>query len=212
MLVSTDFVYDPALRTFPQPEDTSHYVSGPDGTMEYGKKKRACEETLLASDCGEMQWTVFRPCHIYGPTSHLGCLPYHGRDADLINRLNKGEQLRLVGGGYFLQQPILAEDLAATILSVAHAETAAEVTYNVAGPDVIESWEYYRIIADAIGVEMSVVEHPVREYLEEHPESAPFLCHRTYDLSRLESSGLHVPSTPIADGLMYHVAGLVNRK
>ena len=32
-----------------------------------------------------MQWTILRPCHIYGPGSQLGCLPLHGRDPKLID-------------------------------------------------------------------------------------------------------------------------------
>ncbi|MDP6453177.1 MAG: FtsX-like permease family protein, partial [SAR202 cluster bacterium] len=47
-----------------------------------------------------------------GPGSLLGCLPEHGRDPELIEKLQAGDTLRLVGGGHFLQQPIYAEDLA----------------------------------------------------------------------------------------------------
>jgi hypothetical protein len=64
-----------------------------------------------------MQWTVLRPCHIYGPGSLLGCLPLHGRDADLLDKMKAGHSLQLVGGGHFLQQPIFAADLAELTLS-----------------------------------------------------------------------------------------------
>ena len=88
---------------------------------------------LQEADTGKMGWTILRPCHIYGPGSQLGCLPEHGRDPQLINRLRMGEVLRLVGGGHFLQQPILARDLSETIISVV-GNPAANQKNSVAGP------------------------------------------------------------------------------
>jgi nucleoside-diphosphate-sugar epimerase len=207
VLVSTDFVYDPAHRRFPQAEESSHYVS--EG---YGGAKRDCEIALIEGDSGGMAWSIVRPCHIYGPGSQLGCLPLHGRDRQLIARLQAGEALRLVGGGHFLQQPILARDLAELILSmVGNAQTYGQV-FCAAGPDVIESREYYRIIAESLHVELRVDEVPVAEHLAAHPADAPFLCHRIYDLGKLHAAGVQVPGTPIAVGLREHVESLVGRE
>ena len=208
VLVSTDFVYDSNHRKFPQPEESDCWES----SIGYGLNKRRCEEELMSGDTGEMAWTIIRPCHIYGPTSELGCLPLHGRDPRLIKRLRAGEALQLVGGGHFLQQPVLADDLSETILSIAGNGRACGEVFNVAGPDVIESRHYYQIVADVLDVELTVQETPVGSYLHEHPEKAPFLCHRIYDLSRAETRGLGVPSTSIADGLRLHVEGLLAGK
>ncbi|MHB9134419.1 MAG: NAD-dependent epimerase/dehydratase family protein [Armatimonadota bacterium] len=208
VLISTDFVYDPVHRHFPQSEETEQWET----VQEYGRKKRLCEEVLLTGDTGEMAWTVVRPCHIYGPTSELGCLPLHGRDPELIPKLYAGEALQLVGGGYFLQQPILADDLAAVILSVAGNPMTHRQCFNAAGPDIIESHRYYEIIAEVLGVALTVTELPVAAALAEHPEMAPFLCHRIYDLRKLAACGLAVPSTPIKEGLRRHVEGLMARK
>jgi len=76
---------------------------------------------------------------------------------------------------------------------------------------MIESRQYYQIVADALGVELTVEEVPVQSYLADHPDQAPFLCHRIYDLSPIEVSGLSVPSTPIEEGLRLHVEGLLAR-
>ena len=209
VFVSTDFVFDPARRRFLQP------VDGPfcaEEASPYGWRKRRCEEELLNGDTGEMAWTVFRPCHIYGPTSELGCLPLHGRDPKLIESLRDGKPVRLVGGGHFLQQPILADDLAETIVSVAGSSDAGSRIFNMAGPDVIESREYYRIVADILGVELRVEEVPVGEYLSKHPAKATFICHRVYDLAPLEAARLSVPSTPIQEGLRLHVEGLLEAR
>ena len=208
VFISTDFVFDPIHRRFPQPEEADSWA-GAGGATDYGWKKRLCEEELINGDTGQMAWTIVRPCHIYGPTSELGCLPLHGRDPGLIDSLRSGKALQLVGGGHFLQQPILADDLAETIVSVAGNSDACRKIFNVAGPDVIESWQYYQVVADVLDVKLTVEEIPVRPYLDEHPEKAPFLCHRIYDLCRIKASGLSVPATSITEGLRRHVEGLL---
>lgn len=212
VFISTDFTYAPRRRCFPQlvSAPTLETQDGP-GSLDYGQKKRLAELELAKADTGAMKWTVLRPCHIYGPTSELGCLPFHGRDVDLIARLRRGEALRLVGGGYFLQQPILADDLAKTILSAGGNRNTHGRIYNAAGPDIIESREYYRIIADILGVGLTIEEASVQAALTEHPEMAPFFCHRIYDLSNLRADGLAVPATLITDGLRLHVEQLLAR-
>jgi len=204
VFISTDFVFDPARRCFPQPEDTHWYLEAG-----YGGDKRRCELEFLRGVPGDMAWTVVRPCHIYGPGSLLGCLPQHGRDAELVARLQRGEALELVGGGYFLQQPIFARDLARLILSCSGNSRSHGGIYNTAGPDIIESRDYYRIIADALGRALRIDEVPVAEFLAEHPEKRSFLCHRIYDLARIREHGLCVPSTSITDGLREHLASLM---
>jgi len=207
VFISTDFVYDPARRRFPQTEDDADYLS--DG---YGGKKRQAELVLAGADTGQMRWTVLRPCHIYGPGSLLGCLPEHGRDPQLLDRLRRGESLRLVGGGHFLQQPILAEDLARTILSCADNPAAHGQICNASGPTTVESRQYYQIIADLLGLPLAVEELSVADYHRANPDRAPFLCHRIYDLSRLAACGLHLPATPLAEGLRRHVESLLRQE
>lgn len=202
--ISTDFVYDPARRKFPQPEE-GVFIDGND----YGARKRACERVLEAAGEKSLPWTVFRPCHIYGSGSLLGCLPHHGRDAQLLDRLKRGEALRLAGGGHFLQQPIFARDLADLILGCPGNAATVRRIFNAAGPDMVESREYYRIVASEVGVELKVEEVSVSSCLAEQPDRAPFFCHRIYDLSRLRAAGLKLPATPLVAGLKEHVRSLV---
>ena len=205
VFISTDFVYDPARRVFPQGEESDAYL-----TKGYGGKKRNAELTLKEADTGKMGWTILRPCHIYGPGSQLGCLPEHGRDPQLITRLRTGEILRLVGGGHFLQQPILARDLSETIFSVIGNPAANKQIFCVAGPDFIESRKYYQIIADLLAVDLNIEEISVQNYLREHPKSAPFLCHRIYDMSKLRASGCTVPNTPLEIGLRDQIISMTS--
>lgn len=205
VFISTDFVFDPEKRRFPQSEE------GAFRTDRYGGLKRECELIFEKSDCGEMAWTVVRPCHIYGPGSELGCLPNHGRDTALIETLRGGLPLGLVGGGYFLQQPIFAADLAALILSIEGNTKAHNRIFQAAGPDIVESRAFYQIIADILGVPLTIEEISVAQTLAEQPERSDFFCHRIYDLTKLAACGLAVPSTPLVAGLKEHVAAKLAR-
>ncbi|MBT3275098.1 MAG: NAD-dependent epimerase/dehydratase family protein [Spirochaetales bacterium] len=212
VFVSTDFVYDPEKRKLPRPESGVTLEPGESELLSYGREKRACELELMKADTGVMSWTVFRPCHVYGPTSELGCLPHHGRDPKLIEKLRAGEPIRLVGGGYFLQQPIMVSDLAESLLSVIGNSKSHNEIFNAAGPDIVESREYYQIIADLLSVKLTVKEMSVQAFLTENPDSSSFTCHRIYDLSKMEAAGIAKPSTSIKDGLRLHVEGLEARR
>ena len=206
VFVSTDFVFDPAHRIFPQPEVTDHYIPGEN----YGSKKRLCELEFLNGNTGDMVWSVVRPCHIYGPGSQLGCLPEHGRDPELISKIKAGTPLKLVGGGHFLQQPILAGDLSDLILSLPGNEKTYGEIFCTAGPDIIESREYYNIIADVLGADHpEIIEIPVSQFLLENPQSCSFVCHRIYSQAKLEATGARVPATPIHEGLRQHTESLL---
>jgi nucleoside-diphosphate-sugar epimerase len=210
VFVSTDFVYDPARRQLPQGEETDRYLK-PDsgsGSLAYGGKKRAAELELIKAGSGSMAWSVVRPCHIYGPGSRLGCLPLHGRDPQLLERLQAGETLKLVGGGHFLQQPILARDLSELMLNLYGNEQTYGQIFCTTGPDTIESRDFYRIIADILGVGLSIEEVSISQHLAEHPEAAPFLCHRMYSMDKLRACGVPTPGTPIEEGLREHVESL----
>jgi nucleoside-diphosphate-sugar epimerase len=195
VFISTDFVYHPEFRKNPQSEHDALFT-----TEGYGGQKRLAEIVLEESACKTLPWTILRPSHIFGPGSLPGCLPLHGRDPALVEAILQGRPLRLVSGGRFLQQPVYAPDLAAVILSAAH-DSAADGIFNVAGPEVLESRDYYRLLGRLLEREILIEEVPVSGFLEEHPEKSPFCCDRTYDLSALKGSGLHLPVTTLECGL-----------
>lgn len=204
VFISTDFVFDPPKRAFPQPFDNPFFLQDDS----YGAKKRRCELELLADETG-WHWTVFRPCHIYGPPSQLGCLPNAARDPELIAKIKAGQPIPLVGGGHFLQQPIEVSDLARLILSVLGNPLTHRKIYCSVGPDIITSYRYYEIIGEVLGVPVTFEELPVAQSLAEHPEWVSFLCHRIYDLTPLRLDGLQVPNTPITKGLREHTEWLL---
>ncbi len=202
VFISTDFVYEPSKRRFPQPEDADAYIQ-----WGYGGNKRKCE--LLFEDADFKTWSIVRPCHITGPGSQLGCLPKHGRDPNLIDAIREGRPLELAGGGIHLQQPVFAPDLADTIISMAGKPETFGTIMNTAGPDIIESRTYYRIIGEILGTTVEIREVSVTETLAEKPELATFLCHRIYVMSRLAETGVSVPATGIREQLEKHVASML---
>ena len=204
VMISTDFVYASEGRPFPVTEAFDRFET----VLPYGANKRAAEETFFAS-VNRLPSVILRPCHIYGPGSQLGCLPSHGRDPQLIDKLRRGETLTLVGGGHFLQQPVYAPDLAKMALSAAATDRAVGGVYHAAGPEVVESRDYYRIVADHLGVKATFDETRVVDYLAAHPEHRPFCCHRVYDMTTAKAAGLAVPSTPLREGLGVHAESLM---
>ena len=205
LFVSTDWVYEPTLRRYPQPvEDSPYITSDRDGAEAYGWGKLMAENYLRKHAPEHLKYTSFRPCHIYGVPSELGCFPAHCRDAELISKLLRGETLQLVDNGRLLQQPIDCDDLAKCMISAVGNGKSYGKTFNMAGPDIVESREYYAIIARALGVELETEDIDFDKYLAENPAHRPFLCHRVYTLNDLKEANLYVPDTPLAEGLKKH--------
>jgi len=55
------------------------------------------------------------------------------------------------------------------MLSVLDSDLTHRKIYCSVGPDIVESREYYQIIADILGVPLQVEELPVAETLAAHP-------------------------------------------
>ena len=203
--ISTDNVYETSQRWFPQTEENMNFLTDDS----YGAKKRFAELEFEKANQETLKWTAFRTPHIYGPGSLLGCLPKHMRDAALIPKIKRGEALQLVGGGHFLQQPLFIDDLTDLMLDSVYNQKMFNEIYCVMGPDIIESQQYYKIIAEYLGTDLKIEEIPVGLYLSEFPDSKASLCHRIYDLSKLRNTGAKMPSTTIRKGLSAHVQSLL---
>jgi len=202
VFISTDFVISPIERPWKIDETYDRFNDTP-----YGTGKRAAEEVLLNQR--SLSSTVLRPGHIYGPGSLLGCIPLHGRDPQLLDRLRKREALSLVGGGHFLQAPVFAADLWEMALSCFNNPAASGQVYFAPGPDVVESRAFYRIIGEILGVDVTIGEVPISEYLREHPEHQSFCTHRVYCTDKATHDGLKRPTTPLREGLRLHVNSMI---
>jgi len=205
VFISTDSVYDPASRSFPQDETDAVFLA--DG---YGGDKRRSEVVFQQTPADRLPWTILRPCHIYGPGSHLGCIPRHSREPELVARIRSGQPLELVGGGRTLIQPLYVEDLVEVILACADNSRSIGGTYNVAGPTTIEAFRYYEIIAQTLSVDLRFVEIPFGPFWESEVRFRGYLCHRLQSLRGLEIAGLPLPSIGPEIGLPLHVQSVLS--
>lgn len=201
VVVSTDSVYDPHFKTVGQDEANEHYLT--DGG--YGANKRLMEETFIASP---LNYTIFRPGHIFGAGFQLGCYPEHTRQPDLLRQLRAGAPMRLVGGGEFLIHPVYVDDLALALLDCIGNPACFRQVFCIASPDAVTNAEYYRLIGRIIGCEVTVETIPLDGYLEAHPQYSGHLCHRCYDLTKLRTAGVRMPCMPLEEGLRRQIAWL----
>jgi len=204
VFLSSDFVLSPIERPAFVDETFDRFDTAP-----YGAGKRAAEVVLMeAAAARKLPITVLRPCHIYGPGSLLGCLPLHGRDGQLLERLRRGEPLKLLGGGHFLQQPIFVDDLATMAFACPGLEATRGQLFMAAGPEIIEARTFYRIIAELLGTSIAVEEASITEYLKGQPDHRAFCCHRLYKADKARAAGFPMPSITMREGLARHVQSL----
>nr|MBR4279898.1 NAD(P)H-binding protein [Clostridia bacterium] len=201
VVVSTDSVYHPAFKTVPQDESNEHYLT--DGG--YGATKRLMEEVFIASD---LNYTIFRPGHIFGAGFQLGCYPEHSRQPDLLAYLRAGNPLRLVGGGEFLIHPIFVDDLSLAILDSIDKPGTFRQVFCIGGADVVTNADYFRTLGRIIGVDVTIETIPLEGYLEAHPQYSGHLCHRCYDMTKLREAGVRVPCTSLEEGLREQISWL----
>lgn len=194
VVVSTDSVYDPHHKTVPQDESNAHYLT--DGG--YGANKRLMEAVFERSG---VNYTVFRPGHIFGEGFLTGCYPEHPRQRELPDHIRAGKPLRLVGGGEFLIHPIYVDDLALLLLDCIANPAAFRQTFCTGGVDIVTNADYYRLLGELLGCPVTVEAVPLAGYLQAHPQYSGHLCHRAYDLSKMRAAGLRMPQVPLREGL-----------
>ncbi len=203
--VSTDSVYDGRFKRIPENED-GITVDEPGETAEctYAGNKRHMEEVFLREMKAEkprLNITIFRPGHIYGPGFIPGCFPEHSRQRELTDLIRRGESIRLVGMGTYVIHPIYVDDLADALLDCIDKGKCFGEIFCIGGPEALENKDYYKCIADILGVKLNLHEIPLEGYLEAHPEYSGHLCHRVYDLSKLKAAGVKLPGTKLRDGM-----------
>ena len=203
-VVSTDSVYDPLHKEVPQAEETLYYERGND----YAGNKRRMEEAFLGCRAPGLDWTIFRPGHIYGPGFELGCFPEHSRQPDLLRHIRADQPVRLVGGGTYLTQPVFVEDLAASLLDCLDKPDTFGEIFCIGGPKAVPNREYYSLIGHITGHPVTFVEIPEEGYREAHPEFSGHLCQRCYRLGKLAGAGVRLPDTSLEEGLKRHIAWL----
>ena len=203
--ISTDSCYDSAYKNVPQDEHGDQYFEDDS----YGAQKRRMELAFLNECPDSVKWTLFRPPHMYGPRSELGCFPTHTRQKDLLQHIRDGKPITLTGDGSYLLQPLDARDLAAAMVACIDNPKTYNEIFCIAGPDVITNKAYFEILGDILGLPVTFDTTSEAEHLAAHPDSIIYFCDRVYDLSKLKNAGLPVPSIGIRQGLKEQAEWLI---
>lgn len=186
--ISSDFVYayDPA-GTYPTRESDPR-VSQASGVPAYAVNKVLCENLVLRAYQDEhVPMTILRPTHIVGAGKPLGCDPVLGRAPQLLEYMRAGKPVPVLLEGRMLIQPVYSREVGRCILHLAGNPRTWGHVFNIAGEECVTVAHYYRLIAKALSIPLSITNMSLANFLRENPERSPMCRHRIYDLSHLRT-------------------------
>lgn len=207
IVISTDSLYHPDHKRVPQDENGAVYMTD----SSYGGKKREMELVFLNECPSTLKYTIFRPPHMFGAGSELGCFPIHTRQKDLLAQLRCGNPIRLVGGGEYLIQPLYAGDLAAAVVACIPNPNAYNEVFCIAGPKAMPNRKYFETLGDLTGLPVIFEDIDQDEYAASHDDGYLYFCHRAYDLSKLANAGIPVPKVTLREGLREQIEWLIQQ-
>ena len=197
--ISTTLVYDRTSQATDDPiaENTPLAQAGQLGGYVDGKLK--LEEFWRSVD--DVAWTIFRPYHILGRSSLLGCAPEHNRDPKLLERLRNGERLRLAGGGSTPFNYVHPKDIAQAICEAAGNSKAFSQAYNLVNPEEITAREYYTEIARQVGGTLLIEPVSIETIWNEQKGWEMTTLPHLYSVQKLKKDFGFVPATPLSEAI-----------
>jgi uncharacterized protein YbjT (DUF2867 family) len=119
-------------------------------TVPYYAAKWAEEEAVKGSG---LEYTVFRPSFVFGKDG--GALP------TFMKQVRYSPVVTVIGPGLQRSQPIWVDDVAAYFARAIDAPTAANRTFEIGGPDVVDWNELYLTIARVLGKRRRLLHVPI---------------------------------------------------
>lgn len=172
--------------------------------MDYGLKKRECEDVLWAAhDEDTFPVSMVRPTYVSGPGDPTA------RDYFWIERILDEEPLLVPGSGDFAFQLAYVEDVARALVSLLKHPESIGKAYNVASERIVTLNEYLRVLARLLNRSLSEQVHVDQDVFDQldfstHPDGDvfPFNTRRTavFDLRRIQQD-LGYRSTPFEEWL-----------
>ncbi len=148
--------------------------------MDYGLRKRECEEILWrAHDEKLLPVSMLRPTFVSGPGDPAR------RDYFWMQRIADGGPLLVPGTGEHPFQQVFVRDVARAFVSLLHAPATIGRAYNIAGEEEFTLNEYLRELADLMHRGLDIVRIPQEQFdgltLSSHPggDVFPFNTRRT---------------------------------
>jgi nucleoside-diphosphate-sugar epimerase len=159
VFTSTVAVYQPnaiqPVHEFSKRHSVDHLGSDP--LISYAAGKIRCEDLLLGLHAeAAFPVTCLRISHTLGPRSPLG-----SREFSVFARLELGRPILIPGEGHPFVHLIHIDDAAQVMAGlIGNGRTCGEV-YNVAGTEFASVREHVALMANAVGVEPSIVGVPL---------------------------------------------------
>lgn len=198
IILSTTLVYDRSEQVEePISEDTPIAEEGMYGGYVDGKIRLE----KFWNSVVDNEWTIFRPYHILGKYSLLGCVPEHNRDPKIIDTIKNEEEFRLVNGGNINFNYIHPTDIATVIYKTIGNKNTYKQTYNLINPEIITSSDYYHEIGKQLGKIVKIKNISLKDYLQKDRGWEMTILPHVYSAKKLEKDMGFVPSIKISEAI-----------
>ena len=122
----------------------------PDGVSHYHRSKWAGEQAVRNSG---LDWTIFRPSIIYGPSDSFINM--------LAGMIRRSPVIPVIGGGQNLMQPVFVGDVARAFSEAVSAPWSSGMTYELGGPDVLKFKNIVKLISEVTNKKRIYMDIPV---------------------------------------------------
>ena len=127
----------------------------------YSQQKIACEERLMRAYREEaFPVTIVRPSHTYGDTQIALAVNSWARSYTAVDRMRRGRKVIVPGDGSSLWVITHNTDFAKGLVGLLAREQAIGHTFHITSDEVMCWDQWYRITAEAAGVEPQLVHIP----------------------------------------------------
>ena len=115
--------------------------------------------------------------------------------------MGKGEVI-LLAEGMLLIQPVWNREIGRCIAHIAGNEKTFGDVFNLSGATRVTMREYYRLIAEKLGVELRFESRSISSLCEKLPnKTRDSISHRVFDLSKLKRATGFEPNLSLAEAI-----------
>jgi nucleoside-diphosphate-sugar epimerase len=127
----------------------------------YSQQKIACEERLMRAYREEgFPATIVRPSHTYGETQIALAVNSWAKSYTAVDRMRRGKKVIVPGDGSSLWVITHNTDFAKGLVGLLGREQAIGHAFHITGDEVMSWDQWYRLTAEAAGVEAELIHIP----------------------------------------------------
>jgi len=210
VVISSAILYD---RSAPQPFRPDSPLAATATLGAYGKGKAGIERIWSQAWIRDGHpVTIFRLPHILGRGCEFGAVPLHNRDPGLVSRISNARPVFLADGGRQVFQTVHNEDVARVILASCGKRRTFGQIYNCANSELLTGLNYCEILADLIGMPLTVREIPANAVQDSGWGWDLCSISRVLDLTSLREDIGTIPGTPIRESMHSALAFLIEHR